>query len=581
MDKLGIDVSVHNGNNIDWDKVKAAGVEYAILRAGYGKLMSQKDSTFERNYAECKRVGIKVGAYWYSYAMNIEEAKQEADCFLKALGNKQFEYKVFFDIEDDSVRNIGRNLLTDITLTFINIMKTNKWDCGLYINPNWYENVLLKDKLVGLDIWLAHYGVAEPRYGRDKTIAWQYSSSGSIDGINGRVDLNKIYYDFTDSIKANGLNNTSNEQATGTTNIETTDDTYLINKLPMQVHTLSLKEMGDRFISPHFQVKEFASIGWVAGKQVLYSDKIIVDFNLVALLEKAMSILKASKCILTSGYRTQTHERDIGGSSGISQHNLGKAADFVMYDNTGKIIHASRLCCLFEDLGINGIGYIGPYTTHVDTRVPGNGVYKWWGDETVSGFPSIWQVNSKFKSYYDYFRERYNVVVDKIDISSEVVKDNIIVPLPPVAPITPEYIPNNNQTVTVQDTNIKGSIVKASYGTYVYTNKYDSHVKELQSILNKRSDVNPKLLEDGIAGPKTLETLKAFTIEVNDNGPITKWVQERLNMKGYGTETTGNASPRTMASIELFQTIHRLGSSKKNGYTYLGGYNDWYTLIWI
>ena len=78
MDKLGIDVSVHNGNNIDWDKVKAAGVEYAILRAGYGKLMSQKDSTFERNYAECKRVGIKVGAYWYSYAINIEEAKQEA-----------------------------------------------------------------------------------------------------------------------------------------------------------------------------------------------------------------------------------------------------------------------------------------------------------------------------------------------------------------------------------------------------------------------------------------------------------------------------------------------------------------------
>ena len=103
--KTGIDVSKHNGV-IDWEAVKASGkVEFAILRAGYGKLVSQKDVQFERNYSECKRLGIPVGVYWYSYAITPAEATAEALTFLKIIDGKQFEYPVWFDIEERKAFN--------------------------------------------------------------------------------------------------------------------------------------------------------------------------------------------------------------------------------------------------------------------------------------------------------------------------------------------------------------------------------------------------------------------------------------------------------------------------------------------
>lgn len=95
----GIDVSVHNGD-IDWGKVKTDGIGFAIIRAGYGRLASQKDKRFEQNYSGAKAAGIPVGAYWYSYAMNENEARQEADVFLSVIKGKQFEMPVYFDLEE-------------------------------------------------------------------------------------------------------------------------------------------------------------------------------------------------------------------------------------------------------------------------------------------------------------------------------------------------------------------------------------------------------------------------------------------------------------------------------------------------
>ena len=87
----GIDVSVHNGN-IDWNRVKNDGIGFAILRAGYGKQVSQKDKKFEENYNGAKAAGIPVGAYWYSYARNVDEARQEAEACITILRGKKFEY---------------------------------------------------------------------------------------------------------------------------------------------------------------------------------------------------------------------------------------------------------------------------------------------------------------------------------------------------------------------------------------------------------------------------------------------------------------------------------------------------------
>ena len=92
MKLKGIDVSYHNGV-VNWDKVKAAGIQFAILRCGYGrKSTKQIDKQFERNYRECKRVGIPVGVYHYSYAKNAEDARLEADFMLELIAGKEFEY---------------------------------------------------------------------------------------------------------------------------------------------------------------------------------------------------------------------------------------------------------------------------------------------------------------------------------------------------------------------------------------------------------------------------------------------------------------------------------------------------------
>ena len=101
MSIICIDVSKYQGD-IDWAEVKRSGVEIAIIKAGYGRLVSQKDEKFEQNYAGAKAQGIKVGVYWYSYAMSKNEALLEAKACLEVIKGKQFEYPIYFDLEEQS-----------------------------------------------------------------------------------------------------------------------------------------------------------------------------------------------------------------------------------------------------------------------------------------------------------------------------------------------------------------------------------------------------------------------------------------------------------------------------------------------
>ena len=127
----GIDVSVHNGN-IDWNKDKADGIEFAILRAGFGRLEKQKDEKFEQNYAEAKAAGIPVGAYWYSYAMSPEEAELEADVFLKVIKGKQFEMPVYFDLEEKKQFDLGKEKVSAIMRAFLERVESAGYFTGLY-----------------------------------------------------------------------------------------------------------------------------------------------------------------------------------------------------------------------------------------------------------------------------------------------------------------------------------------------------------------------------------------------------------------------------------------------------------------
>ena len=199
----GIDVSVHNGD-IDWQKVKADGIEFAILRAGYGKLASQKDQKFEQNYKNAKAVNFPVGAYWYSYAMNENEARQEADVFLSVIKGKQFEMPVYFDLEEKKQFDLGKEKVSAIMRAFLEKVESAGYFTGLYGSASSLTTHTADDIKSRYTIWLAHW-VNQTNYSSAYAI-WQYSSKGKVAGINGNVDLDICYKDFSTVIKNKGLN---------------------------------------------------------------------------------------------------------------------------------------------------------------------------------------------------------------------------------------------------------------------------------------------------------------------------------------------------------------------------------------
>jgi GH25 family lysozyme M1 (1,4-beta-N-acetylmuramidase) len=129
----GIDVSQYQ-QNIDFKKVKASGVDFVIIRAGFGKYANQKDPYFERHYKAAKAAGLKVGAYWYSYAASVEEAKAEAQTCINAIKGKTFEYPIYFDLEERSQFAKGRAFCNSLVKTFCNALEHAGYRAGLYIS---------------------------------------------------------------------------------------------------------------------------------------------------------------------------------------------------------------------------------------------------------------------------------------------------------------------------------------------------------------------------------------------------------------------------------------------------------------
>ena len=232
-DMKGIDVSVHNGN-IDWNKVKADDIEFAILRAGFGRLEKQKDEKFEQNYAEAKAAGIPVGAYWYSYAMSPEEAELEANVFLKVIKGKQFEMPIYFDLEEKKQFDLGKEKVSAIMRAFLERVESAGYFTGLYGSASPLFTHTADDIKSHYTIWLAHW-VDRTNYSGAYAV-WQYSEKGKVDGISGNVDLDICYKDFPTIIKGKGLNGfgavkpspvpDDKTDTTVTATIKIGDDTY-------------------------------------------------------------------------------------------------------------------------------------------------------------------------------------------------------------------------------------------------------------------------------------------------------------------------------------------------------------------
>lgn len=197
----GMDVSYAQGS-INWEQVKASKkIEFAILRAGYGRETSQVDTQFERNYAACKRLGIPVGVYWYSYATTAAESEQEAKVCLQTIRGKQFEYPVAFDIEEkENLQNADA-----LCQAFCSALEKQGYYAAIYTFKSALENNISAAIKSRYDIFLSHVGVQQTSYAGAYGL-WQYSWTGRIPGITGDVDLNYAYKNYPAIIKQAGLN---------------------------------------------------------------------------------------------------------------------------------------------------------------------------------------------------------------------------------------------------------------------------------------------------------------------------------------------------------------------------------------
>ena len=329
----GIDVSSHQGR-IDWKKVKDSGVEFVIIRAGFGQ--NDMDKYFIENIVGANTAGLKIGVYWFIYALNENDAIRNAEMFHNVIEpyRETITMNVFADYEYDSDdyakrcgvvhTNAGR---TSIVKVFLEYLKKRGWNVGNYANPDYIKNKF--DDLSQYPLWLAWYGAAEEKAKTYNPIMFQYTSTGSVPGITGNVDLNYFY----------GEVKKENPVKTGGKII---------------VHPYSKEKDGNTNLSANFKVKEFACKDG--------SDVVFISPELVEILQKIRTHF-AKAVVINSGYRTPTHNKKEGGAA-YSQHLYGTAADIRISGVNPKDI-ASYVETLMPNTG--GIGIYSTFV-HIDVR---------------------------------------------------------------------------------------------------------------------------------------------------------------------------------------------------------------------
>lgn len=188
----GIDISEFQGV-LDWSKVKAAGIKFAIIRAGYGRY--ETDSCFHENARRANAAGIPIGVYWFSYAVDVAGAKQEAQKCLEVIKEHKVTLPVYFDFEYDTVAyakkqgvTLGKQAFNDHAVAFCDTIQAAGYRAGVYYNLDYLDRLVDMNRIKKYSLWFAQYNSYAQASGWD---LWQYTSSGSISGISARFDMNQ------------------------------------------------------------------------------------------------------------------------------------------------------------------------------------------------------------------------------------------------------------------------------------------------------------------------------------------------------------------------------------------------------
>ena len=192
----GVDIS-HWQKGIDFSALKQAGVQFAIIRAGYS---TKKDDAMDKFIADCRKYGIDYGFYWYSYAMSIEQVMAEAEMCIEIIKGLSPTYPVFYDMEEKSqINGLDTATRTKMAVAFCEKVSRAGFKAGIYVNPFFMENCFDKSKLIGkYDIWLAHWTNSPDRpskYSYGQTM-WQWG----VDKIGGyEIDGDICFTDYNNA----------------------------------------------------------------------------------------------------------------------------------------------------------------------------------------------------------------------------------------------------------------------------------------------------------------------------------------------------------------------------------------------
>lgn len=422
--KQGIDVSAHN-ETIDWNKVKAAGVDFAIIRIGYCGYTKSKhsygntDAYFEKNIQGAMDAGLNVGVYYYSQSLNTSEAKTEANFVLEKLNGRTLNLPVFFDYEFaetdagrlDSAwksKELNKTKMTNNALAFCEIIENAGYDAGVYANKdfllNKYNRETIQEKYM---IWLAHYDVTKTDYDGDYNI-WQYTSQGKVNGTNdgiARVDSNFMYIIPT-------IDDISNQKYTGKEiepkvtvkydgKILEKDVDYTVsydNNIEIGIATATIKGIGDYENIIKLRKESFNIIPQTV-KNLKYSARtassITVKWDKDAQVDGYnVQVLKSGKWV--SAGNTAATSFKVTGLSGASDYSI-KVRSYKT---------------------VNGTKYYGSYSNTVaDTTMPARVTSLKASTSTNTSITLTWAKQSG-ASYYNVYK--YNTKTKKYDLYKKV-----------------------------------------------------------------------------------------------------------------------------------------------------------------
>ena len=305
----GIDVSAWQGT-IDWTKVKSQ-IDFAIIKLGNigDNTKFWNDDRFERNYNECVRLGIPVGVYVYSYTNKLENIEACANETVKYLAGRKLQLPVYIDMEDAEIAVEGKENLTKMIFKFNEIIEKAGYWAGVYANRNWFDNYLNKEEVKKrFTTWIAHYGISEDNY-KGQYDMMQYTSKGSINGINGNVDMNNMYRDLISDIA--GAKVTVEEKPTEQPKVE--EATYTVKSGD------TLSGIASKYGTTY---QELARINNIANPNLIYPGQVLK----ISCSEQSQAVqtytVKSGDTLSGIANKYGTTYQELAKKNGISNPNL-------------------------------------------------------------------------------------------------------------------------------------------------------------------------------------------------------------------------------------------------------------------